>query len=267
MHWHDQRIAWLRLDPTVTVGLGEGWQVSAQVPFDVRDVSIVYTLPDATPYDPPYADIHHRDETIAGLTDGSLVVRKFAFVGMWLLGGGLGASLPLGRAEEDPFAFTEQGLTHQHVQLGSGTFVPMVTADAVRMGARWGFLASASARLPLYSNGEGYRPPTSVSGSLGPAFRPVKPVQLVLTAEAMHETPERWAGEPYGGRTSAVGALAALYTLSPDVVLQAQARATVWQAMSHHETDEGGSYEQPFVATAGVSWTFGASKPEDSAEP
>lgn len=233
------------------------------MPFDVRGVSIVYTLPDGTPYDPPYADIHHRDGTIAGLTDGSLVVRTFAFADTWLVGGGLGASLPLGRTEEDPFALTEQGLTHEHAQLGSGTFVPMVSADLMRMGARWGFFASASARLPLYANGKGYRPPTSVSGSLGPAFRPVKPLQLVLTAEAMHETPERWAGAPYGGRTSALGALAALYTLSPDVVLQAQARATAWQGMSHKETDEGGSYEQPFVATAGVSWTFGNPAPAE----
>jgi hypothetical protein len=88
-------------------------------------------------------------------------------------------------------------------------------------------------------------------------FRPIKPLQLVLTAEGMHEGPERWSGEPYGGRTSAVAALAGLWSVSEAVVLQAQARGTVLQGTSHHESDEGGSYEQPFMATAGLSWTFG----------
>ena len=66
-HRHDQGIAWLRQEPTLNLGFGGGWQAGVSAPYDVRAVRVLYTLPDGTPYAPPYEDIHHRDETLDGL--------------------------------------------------------------------------------------------------------------------------------------------------------------------------------------------------------
>lgn len=258
-HWHDQRIAWFRLDPTLNVGLGGGWQASLSVPFDLRAVTVDYTLPDGTPFDPPYDDIHHREESIAGPIDAMLFGKRYVQAGeRVLLGFGVGTTIPLGRTEEDPYALTEEGERHQHMQLGTGTFVPLATLEGVLEGPRWGGVAWLSGRLPLYESAKGYTPAVSLTGGFGPTFRVVPPVQLLVTAEGSWEGQERWGGVPYGGRATVLGGLGANWTISPRLVAQAQARVTALQWMGHHDPDEG-SAVQRFLGTAGVSWTFGRS--------
>ncbi len=255
-HWHDQRILWFRLDPTLTVGLGGGWQASVSVPVDARGVTVAYETPAGEPYDPPYADIHHRTETLWGPTDGTLLARKYVHAGeRGIAGFGLGTTLPFGRTEADPYALTEQGLTHQHMQLGSGTFVPTASLEGVLGGARWGGTAWVSGRLPLYANPRGYRPGASLTGGLGPTWRPLPPLQLVATIEGSFEGPEAWSGTPYGSRATAVGGVTAVYSLSDALVLQGQARVTAFTWSGHHDADEG-SAVQRFLGTVGISWTF-----------
>lgn len=256
-HEHDQRIAWFRLDPTLNVGLGGGWQASLSVPLDLRAVTVNYTLPDGTPYDPPYADIHHRTETLAGPTDATLLGKRYVQVGRGIFGFGAGTTIPLGRTEEDPYALTEQGLRHEHMQLGTGTFVPVAALEGVVEGARWGGVAWLTGRLPLYANAKGYEPPASLSGGLGPTFRVTPKVQALATVEASAEGPERWSGTPYGGRATAVVGAGANWSVSPRVVLQAQARVTAWQHMGHEDPDEG-SAVQRVLGSVGVSWTLDA---------
>src|SRR5687767_13110119 len=67
---HDQKIDWFRADLGVFYGLGGGWQLGAGVPFDVRVLRIDYYDLAGEPYEPPYANIHHRDEVLWGPTDG-----------------------------------------------------------------------------------------------------------------------------------------------------------------------------------------------------
>lgn len=260
-HWHDQRILWFRLDPTLNVGLGGGWQIAASVPFDLRDVNVVYETSDGAHFDPPYDDIHHRTETIAGLTDGTLVAKRYVSIGKAIVGVGLGTTLPFGKTEEDPYTLTEQGLLHQHMQLGTGTFVPMASFEGVLEGPRWGGVGWVTGRLPLYANDKAYQPGAGVSGGLGPSFRPIPPLQLLATAEGSYEGPEYWSGTAYGSRATVVAGLTGAYSLSPAVVLQAQARVTAWNWMGHHDEDEG-SAVQRFLGSVGVSWTFGRARGE-----
>ncbi|MDP2308662.1 MAG: hypothetical protein Q8P18_21755 [Pseudomonadota bacterium] len=255
-HWHDQHIAWFRLDPTLNIGLGAGWQASVALPIDLRSIVVDYETADGAPFDPPYADIHHRTETLAGPTDGTLFARKYLHAGDHaIVGLGLGTSLPIGATEEDPYALTEQGLTHQHMQLGSGTFVPTASVDGMLLGARWGATAWVSGRLPLYANTKGYRPGASVTGGVGPSWRPIPPLQLLGTLEGSFEGPESWRGTPYGSRATVVGGLTGAYSLSDALVLQAQARVTAFTWSGHHDADEG-SAVQRFLGTVGVSWSF-----------
>lgn len=263
-HWHDQRVGWLRFDPTLNVGLGKGWQASLALPLDLRVVQVDYETPDGAPFDPPYDDIHHRNETLAGPTDGTLLGKRYFRVGETaIVGLGVGTTLPFGRTEEDPYALTEEGLRHQHMQLGTGTFVPTVTAEGLLEGARWGGMAWVSGRLPLYANGKGYQPGAGVTGGFGPSYRPLPKLQLLASVEGSFEGPEKWSGTPYGSRATAVGGLTAVYTLSPALVLQAQARVTALQWSGHHDEDEG-SAVQRFLGSAGLSWTFGG--PKDDGE-
>lgn len=254
-HLHDQRIRWLRLHPGLNVGLGKGWQLQGQLPFDVRVLTIDYRTLDGQPFDPPYGDIHHRNEVLWGLVDGRIAAWRYAAPGGgWILGGGVGTTLPFGRTEDDPFALAAQGETHQHFQLGSGTFDPVVGLVAIQQGMRWGAWASVDARLPVYANGRGYRPPTSLNVSVGPTVRFLTGIQLMATAEGAVETVERWSGAPYGGRAAVGAGLGALAAVRSDLVLQVQGRAALWEAaFARHEEP----LTQPLLITAGLSWTPG----------
>lgn len=257
-HLHDQRISWFRLDPSFTAGLGRGWQVSAQFPVDLRMVRVAYTSLEGEPYDPPYADIHHRDETLWGPVDGTLKVGLYALAGEHLLvGGRLGTSVPIGRTEEDPYALGDAGLEHQHLQFGTGTFVPTGGVDLHLMGSRWGLLGWANGRASLYANGKGYRAPSTASLGTGPTFRLTPTVTTVLTVEGTVESAEAWNGDTSGGRIAGVGTLGVNGAVGDHLVLQAQGRFTLAQmALGMHA--EEGTFEQPFVAAIGASWTFGA---------
>jgi len=259
MHMHDQRITWFRLSPGLTVGLGEGWQASLELPVDVRQVRVDYTTMDGAPFDPPYDDIHHRDEVLYGPVDGSLWVRRYFSAGRFLYGAGLGSTLPLGRTEEDPYALTEEGLTHQHLQLGAGAFIPQIGLDLLYSQGRWGMMSAISGRVPLYANGKGYLAPLSLNLSAGPTFRSSKTLMWALSAEGLYEGAESWGGTPSGGKTALGAALGAFWTLSPQVTLQAQARTTLYQ----HDapSDEDGQIRQWLIGTVGLSWQ-GAGKGE-----
>lgn len=217
-------------------------------------LGITYTTPDKAPYTPPYGNNHHRDEVLWGPTDGRTMLWRYAAPRSWLVvGGGVGATLPLGRTEEDPFALAAQGMEHQHFQLGSGTFDPVASGQALLNGTRWGGWLSVDARVPVVENSKGYRPPRSIAVSAGPSFRVIPDLQVLATADGLYETPEAWDGEPYGGREVVTTSLAAIYSLSPRLVLQGQGRTTVWQKALGDEEP----LTQSLVLTAGASWSFG----------
>ncbi len=261
-HWHDQKITWFRLDALLSAGLGNGWAVAAGLPFDVRSISVDYTQ-DGEPYVPPYDDIHHREEVLFGPVDGSLWLKRTLMVGSVVLTPSVGSSIPIGHTEDDPFALTELGKKHQHMQFGTGTFDPLLSVDAVFRAGRFGALASVSSRLPLYEAANGYRAPRVVAGSLGPTFAVTPKLYTWLLADAAYEGEELWHDEAYGGRASVSASAGALYTLTPDVSAQLTARVPVWEAV--HHTDEDARVSQPLSVAAGVSWSFGK-KGADSGE-
>ena len=95
-HEHHQGVTMLRYQTTASFGLGGGWQIMGMIPVDAKLLSIEYTTMDGEPYDPPYGDIHHRNETLFGLGDGRLEAQYFFRVAEgWVLGGGLGADVPV----------------------------------------------------------------------------------------------------------------------------------------------------------------------------
>jgi hypothetical protein len=136
-----------------------------------------------------------------------------------------GVTLPLGKTEPDPFVLGEQGFPHQHVQFGTGTFNPVLGAEA-RKEFRVPFNGSLSAYglaiLTPYANPHGYRAGhrfavgAALAGKLG-LKGPILRGGLSLNAE----TAEEWASTPHPsegnlGRTDVLLDLGVVYGFAKD---------------------------------------------------
>jgi hypothetical protein len=194
-YFHDQSIYPLELRLLAEYGLNETFGIEAQLPFRSVTSTIEYTDESGASYEPLDPGVHHRNETVVGIADPWLLLRIGAMVEKWWLAARPGVSLPLGRTEENPFALGDQGLRHQHIQLGSGTFDPVAVVEASRKLDQLQLQLYAQGQLPLYENGHGYRAPWRIYGGalLGRAL--VGKLVGSFGVEAFHETEEKWDGE------------------------------------------------------------------------
>ncbi len=174
--------------------------LEGSLPYRMIDVDVSYR-------DPATGDevelqgepIHARDETLRGIGDPSLAVHLADERGGFRLHGRLGTSLPLGGTEENPFLLGNVGQSHQHVQLGSGTFIPSVALEVQRAVTRdvsaGGFVLMHAS---LYENREGYQAGdrysagVSASSALG-----LRAFTFSAAAEVHAETAEEWDGITY----------------------------------------------------------------------
>ena len=157
--------------------------------------SIEYTTPEGAPYQPLDPGVHHRDETVAGIADPWLLLRIGTQLEDWWLAARPGVSIPLGRTEENPFELGDRGLRHQHIQLGSGSFDPVLVLEASRAFDRLQLQVFAQGQLPLYENGTGYRAPFRVYGGTSLGTKLVGSLAGSVGLEAFHEAAEAWDGE------------------------------------------------------------------------
>lgn len=189
---HDQRMVPLELRLSFEYGLSDALGLELQLPIRAVIAGIEFTTPEGEPYEPLDPDVHHRNETIVGPSDPLLLGRASGLVEGYWLAARAGVSLPLGSTEEDPFELGDRGIRHQHVQLGSGTFDPVIAAEVSKSWQPWSLVWFALAQTALYENQYGYRAPfrvqSAVEGSLdaGPV--------LSLGAGVFHEAAERWQG-------------------------------------------------------------------------
>jgi hypothetical protein len=189
-HMHVARLRLTHYDLAAVYGLRENLQLNITLPYDVKAMRIRYTTLDGQPFTPPYGDIHHRSETLTGISDGSLGL-DWRIRPQWVAGFGL--SLPIGATEPDPIVLGREGKTHEHIQFGSGTYQPRLSLQYTRPGAV-ALFARTEARFSLYENDEGFRAPTSLIWSLGPTMR-VRGIGLEALFEGQHQTVARWRGE------------------------------------------------------------------------
>jgi len=162
-------------------------QLSLRLPYDVKAMRVRYTTLDGAPFTPPYGDIHHRTETLTGISDPSLTL-EYAPHDNWVVG--FGATLPFGRIEPDPVALGEAGKKHEHIQFGSGTLQPLLSAQF----ANTHVVARVEAKLSLYENREGFRAPATFVWSIGPTFR-IGTVSIDPRLNGQRQTIGRWSGE------------------------------------------------------------------------
>src|SRR5438046_1188753 len=86
-HMHHVRLALSHSDLTIDHGLGGRTQLSLRLPYDIKEMRVRYSTLDGGPFVPPYGDIHHRNETLRGVSDGALVL-GWSPHASWRLGSG-----------------------------------------------------------------------------------------------------------------------------------------------------------------------------------
>jgi hypothetical protein len=122
-HHIDQLMAESVFD--ASLGITPWLAIDTRWSLRVADVNPTYSELDGTPKEVP-DDIHHQDETLVDVTDPWLLGRLASVQGNLVGVLRMGASFPVGRREPDPYALGREGKSHEHLQAGTGTVVPIV---------------------------------------------------------------------------------------------------------------------------------------------
>ena len=246
-HMHVARLALTHTELAAAYGLRDGLQLNVTLPYDVKDMHIRYTTLDGQPFTPPYGDIHHRTETLTGVSDASIGL-DWRVHHDWIAGFGL--SVPIGRTEPNPIVLGREGRTHEHMQFGSGTVQPRLALQYLRRG-RVAFVARGEAHLSFYENDEGFRAPTSLLWSIGPSTR-VRAIELDARFEGQHQTLGRWNGEVDEGSGFTNGGLRLGTSFDAGAIRIAP---SVYRELFSHGMHDG-SFRQGTTWALSVSRTF-----------
>jgi hypothetical protein len=248
---------------TAGFAITDFFEIETRWALRVVDVNPTYTELDGSEKLVPN-DIHHHDETLVDVTDPWLLGR-FAHVNGDFIGSmQLGMSFPVGRTEEDPYQLGQEGLSHQHLQAGTGTVVPIVgvalgyTIQPVTIGL------SGIAFVSAYENDEGFRAPSRLYAShrvsvsfLEGVLRPFVGLDL------SHETEEYWQGEPglegSNVRTELFGSTGLAYMFKEPWTVDLSIRGRVAQLT------DAATFEIPLMVNVGMQTSFDLWKPKPDA--
>jgi hypothetical protein len=229
---HDLTISTGDLSLAAALGVSRGWAIEALVPLRLNRERIRFRTLDGAPYEPDPPDVHHANRTLVGLADPWLLVHVGGTRGPWSAGARLGASLPVGRTEPDPFALGDAGLPHEHIQFGAGTVEPIAALGVAHDFGAWSLAARGLARFGTWTNAHGYR---AGDQSLATLLASSKLGSERWTYEAggtwVHETAETWGGavqyEGNLGRTDLYAEAHATRTMGEGWSVGAEARVPV----------------------------------------
>jgi hypothetical protein len=263
-YMHDQHLYPVELRIAAEYGISELWGVELQLPFRAVTTTVEYTTPEGEPYEPLDPDVHHRDETVIGPVDPWLLARIGGFASKWWLAARPGVSIPLGKTQENPFALGDRGIRHQHIQLGTGTFDPVLALEASRKIDEWDVAFFAQGQASLYENKHGYRAPWRVAGGAMVGRDLLPKTNASLGLESFHEAAERWDGEIRQdgnlGRTELLGAVGARQTLGDDNQLSLSLRFSLWRKIVVGD-EPPGTLSSPVVLSLAFTRVFDTSSP------
>ena len=192
--WHVQDFTTSELGLVASRGLGGHLALEAILPVRAVGATIDFLDAQRRPLDLPGGSIHHRDETLLRPADPWLLLHAARSQGAVTFALRAGASLPLGRTEENPFELGRRGLPHQHLQFGTGTWDPLLGIGIGRRVGRINWSLTGLARFVVGENARGYRPGHRYAASLQ-ADRPLSARwHLLAGADLMREQSETWQG-------------------------------------------------------------------------
>jgi hypothetical protein len=198
-HEHHVRLALFHSELNTAYGIRPGLALSLGLPYDIKDQHVRYTTLTGEPFAPPYGDIHHRTETLRGISDGDVLVLwapPARGASQWHFG--LGTTLPFGHTVPDPVELGREGKKHEHLQFGSGVFAPTAEIAWSRPFGKITVAGRAQATIPLTTNDRGYRPPKNFRWSVGPSFG-IARASVGLSIAGQYQAIGRWQGEPDEG--------------------------------------------------------------------
>lgn len=253
---HDQFILPVELRATLDWGITEHFGLSAQLPLRMVATTIDYETPDGRPYDPPDAGTHHRDETLVGLGDPLVAARLAGVAGDgWWIVGQLGASLPLGRTEADPFAAGDRGEAHQHIQFGTGTVDPFASLAIARTIGAWQLSGYGQGQVALYANPKGFQAGATTLVNAQAAWRAAPRWLVQGSVGWFRQGPERWDGavqqDGILGRNEVLVGLGSTVSFGGPQYL-ALIRVPVWRQILQGPLTEQGTLTAPVVLTLGI---------------
>jgi thiol-disulfide isomerase/thioredoxin len=255
---HDQDIAIGEARLSLDAGLTARFGASLVIPLRVVSTSIVYRDGKGNPVELVEPNIHHRDEVLTGLAD-PLLLGSFTDVALgvrWTARAGV--SIPLGRTEEDPFALGDMGLRHEHIQMGTGTFNPVLALEASHGWGAWRFGGFVFTQQTIYENGKGYHAGDRYAAGLSLRRALGRAWSVRGGPEIQAETAERWNGvkhteEGNQGRFDAMLGAGVTWTARPPLAIDLGVKVPVYTHVV------GGQLHVPAIVEIGAAWSFGGS--------
>jgi thiol-disulfide isomerase/thioredoxin/plastocyanin len=255
---HDQHIVLSEARLALDVGLTETFGASLMVPVRLVSTTIDYRDGKGNIVQLTSPSIHHRDETLTGLGD-PMLLGSYARRMLTLRAG---VSIPLGKTEEDPFALGAMGLPHEHIQMGTGTINPVVSAELSLPWKKWQFGGYALTQQIVYENAKGYQAGDRYALGVG-ARRGFAGNWLARAGVDMQaESSERWQGELHPeegnqGRIDVMLSLGASWAVSDRLSLDTALKIPF---ITHVV---GGQLDMPALLEVGVAWRFGAAREDE----
>ena len=249
---HVVNFAFFNLMPQFNFYFSPNWDVGFQIPMRLANIDAQFLGFDGEVLD-DFSSIHHRTETLIGLADIPLDVG-------WTLQNPLpighqltlrlGATLPVGKTEPDPFELGRQGKDHQHIFFGTGTFNPTWTLSYVLgLGEHQLFLFGEGLHA-LYPNEHGYQSYSMVTSGTSFNYAINREWQISAIFIAFREWPAKWGDEVArnSGRVDVIPGAGVrwLTETGSNISLSAQFPVNV--------STEGGQMRMPFLISLEMNW-------------
>ena len=234
---HHVKLDLAHYELAASYGLRNHVQLFLRLPYDVKAQHVRYSSLDGAPYTPPYGDIHHRSETLTGITDPSAGV-EWSPSPRWMFGAGM--TIPAGHTVANPIVLGREGKTHEHIQFGSGTFRPILSAQWTPPR----FTAVAEAILSLYENDRGFRAPSTITWSAGPDYRAGR-IGIGPRLTGQLQSIGRWKGETDEGTGFNNGGVRLQLSIP---VLRLTLKPSVYRELWSHSSSGEESFRQ------GTTW-------------
>lgn len=254
---HDQHLLISEARLSFDLGLTPLLSLSALLPVRMIDTSIRYLDSAGDEVELVDPGIHHRNETVSGLADPTLLLAASRARDAWRFTARAGFTVPIGRTEEDPFRLGGMGVAHQHIQMGTGTFNPVLALEVTRRWERWRVGAFALTQQAVYENDKGYQAGDRYAGGLVASRRLGERFTVRASLETQAETAERWAGTVHTddgnrGRFDLLAGAAASWAATDHLGLDLAVKLPL---VTHAV---GGQLEMPAILELGVSYSFGS---------
>lgn len=204
LHRHEVKLNVVGFDFGLKYHFNNNWRLEASLPYEIRsqDASIVEVEPaDSVQKEAMLRnqDIHHRNETYRSISDMDLLF-GYTTHGILMqhdtLFAKFGTTLPFGKTEEDPWILGDKGLTHLHIQFGTGTFNPI--GDIRYILPVYGGLSgnfSVSGKYPFYENSKTYRGSWDITYTAGLNYIVNNWLTLQSSYLALYQSYALWDGE------------------------------------------------------------------------